>query len=118
MAALKSLTGSVLVDSAVLAAVVYISWSIRSYWRLRHIPGPALWGWTVFPLFRLHLSGKQYEGLGELSKKYGKIVRIAPKTVMIWDPDVLRRMSAARSPYTRSDWYVDPDIEVCTVYLI
>lgn len=106
MAVLTSLTGSIFVDLTTIAAVLYIVWSVQTYWKLRHIPGPFLWGWTVYPLFRLHMSGNQYHGFRDLSKKYGKVVRIAPKTVLIYDADVFRRMSAPRSRFTRADFYV------------
>ena len=32
-------------------------------------------------------------------------MRIGPNELVTDDPDVLRRMSAVRSAYTRSDWY-------------
>jgi hypothetical protein len=35
----------------------------------------------------------------------GSIVRVGPHTLVTDDPDVLRRMSAVRSPYRRSSWY-------------
>ncbi|KIW95974.1 uncharacterized protein Z519_03040 [Cladophialophora bantiana CBS 173.52] len=79
---------------------------VRSWQRLRHIPGPPSWGWSVLPLFRLHLQGAIYDKFGELNRHYGPLVRIAPNTLLVADPDVLRRMSAVRSPYTRADWYI------------
>ena len=102
MATMMCLTGSTVGDIAVLAAISWIWWSIQSYRKLSHIPGPRLWGWNVLPLLRIHISGHQYDGFKELSKKYGKIVRIAPETILVSDADLLRRMSAPRSPYTRS----------------
>lgn len=88
-----------------LLAFVVFSY-IKSWLRLRHIPGPTSWGWSVFPLFNVHLQGAIYDKFGELNRQYGPLVRIAPDTLLVSDPDVLRRMSAARSPYTRSDWYI------------
>lgn len=35
----------------------------------------------------------------------GSIVRIGPHQLVTNDPEVLRRMSAVRSPYRRSNWY-------------
>jgi hypothetical protein len=44
----------------------------------------------------------------------GPIARIAPNTLVTSEVELLRRMSAARSPYTRADWYdglrLDPKI--------
>jgi len=35
----------------------------------------------------------------------GSIARIGPDTVITNDVELMRRISAARSPYVRSDWY-------------
>jgi hypothetical protein len=35
----------------------------------------------------------------------GHLARIGPRDLVTDDPQLLRRMSAVRSPYTRSDWY-------------
>ncbi|KAF2165281.1 hypothetical protein M409DRAFT_67515 [Zasmidium cellare ATCC 36951] len=106
MALLKSVSGSIFVDILVLAVALFAFTSYRSYNRLKHIPGPPLWGWTVLPLFMVHLRGEIYDVFGDLNKKYGPLVRIAPNTLLVSDPEELRKMSAARSPYTRSPWYV------------
>ncbi|EXJ76980.1 hypothetical protein A1O3_10137 [Capronia epimyces CBS 606.96] len=89
-----------------LGAALFVFQTFRYWQRLRHIPGPPGWAWTVIPLFRLHVQGAIYDKFGELSKQYGPLVRIAPNTLLVSDPNVLRRMSAARSPYTRADWYI------------
>ena len=35
----------------------------------------------------------------------GSLVRVGPNHLVTDDPDVLRKMSAVRSPYRRSIWY-------------
>jgi hypothetical protein len=35
----------------------------------------------------------------------GHLVRIGPNDLVTDDPEIIRKMSAVRSPYTRSDWY-------------
>lgn len=35
----------------------------------------------------------------------GNLTRIGPNDLVTNDPTIIRRMSAVRSPYTRSDWY-------------
>lgn len=35
----------------------------------------------------------------------GSIVRIGPNQLVTNDPEVLRKLSAVRSPYRRSNWY-------------
>ncbi|KAJ9637526.1 uncharacterized protein PV06_09498 [Exophiala oligosperma] len=99
-------TGSVVIDWGWIIPVLLAIFYVRAYVRLSHIPGPRLWGLSVFPLFKTHLDGDIYDRFGQLHQRYGPLVRIAPNTLLTADPDVLRRMSAARSPYTRSDWYI------------
>ena len=45
----------------------------------------------------------------------GPLARIGPNTLITDDPDIVRHMSSARSPYTRSGWYegvrVDPYVD-------
>ncbi|RMZ78725.1 hypothetical protein DV737_g3781, partial [Chaetothyriales sp. CBS 132003] len=100
-------SGSILLDWGLIGLVLAVAIVyVRSYTRLSHIPGPRLWGLSVFPLFQIHLNGGIYEKFGHLHQQYGPLVRVGPNTLLTADPDVLRRMSAVRSPYTRSDWYV------------
>lgn len=91
---------------ALLLAVWFLTSTVRSYLRLAHVPGPRLNAWTIWPLFNVHLQGAIYDTFGALNKTYGPLVRIAPNTLLTSDPEVLRRKSAARSPYTRSDWFI------------
>lgn len=100
-----ALTGSAILDIITVLTVCWTLWTIQTYRRLSHIPGPVSWGLSVLPLFRLHQDGEIYHGLSKMTEKYGPLVRIAPNTLLTSDTDVVRRMSAARSPYTRSDWY-------------
>jgi hypothetical protein len=41
-----------------------------------------------------------------LTGPIGSVARIGPNVVLTNNMDLLRRMGAARSPYTRSDWYL------------
>lgn len=40
-----------------------------------------------------------------ITDKYGHLARIGPNDLVTDDPEIIRRMSAARSPYGRSNWY-------------
>lgn len=97
---------------AVLVGYAVVS-RIRTWLRLRHIPGPPAAGWSKFWLIRKALGGRFHLDTAEACQKYGPIVRIGPNELVTNDPDVLRRMSAVRSPYTRSAWYdgarLEPD---------
>ena len=105
MGLIPSLTGSLALDIFLALFTYYLTSSILSYRRLAHIPGKKLWGWSVLPLFRLHLNGGIYDKFGTLSDQYGPLVRVGPNWLVTSDPDVLRKMCAPRSPYIRSDWY-------------
>lgn len=43
----------------------------------------------------------------------GSLVRIGPNELVTNDPETLRKITAVRTPYLRSDWYdaikIDPD---------
>ncbi|KAJ1323964.1 benzoate 4-monooxygenase [Microdochium nivale] len=94
---------------AILGALTIAAtiWSyLRTWRRLRHIPGPPLAPFTYLWLLRkVTLSGKQATAINAVSEQYGPLARIGPNDVLTSDPEVIRRMNAARSMYVRSDWY-------------
>ncbi|KAE9382184.1 cytochrome P450 [Stipitochalara longipes BDJ] len=94
----------VLVFAAWLGVQLVVSYI--SYSRLSHIPGPwfARWSslWLVGTIWRRQSHLEFYE----IAKKYGPLARIGPNLLITSDPELLKRMSAARSSYTRSDWYL------------
>ena len=94
--------------SSILALPIlyYMISSIISYRRLAHIPGPKAWAWSRIPLIRTHLDGTCYKRFGSLCATYGPLVRIGPNYLVTSNPDIVRRMSAPRSPYTKSNWYL------------
>ena len=102
MSSSPSLSGSLLVDFLILFAVVYVASWIRSYRRLSHIPGPRGWGATVLPWVILHTRPDLMDQFCDLSERYGRLVRVAPNTIITSDGEALRRMSAPRSPYRRN----------------
>lgn len=100
-----AVTGSILLDLLAVFTISWAAWTFVVYRRLSHIPGPTTWGLSILPLFRLHQGGDIYHGLAKLCDQYGPLVRIAPNTLLTNDADLVRRMNAPRSPYTRADWY-------------
>lgn len=77
---------------SVLTGVVLVSW-----YRLRAFPGPF---WAGFSY--LWVGGHR-----KLGRKYGPgLVRTGPNELVTDDPEVIRMMSAARSPYQRDTWYL------------
>jgi hypothetical protein len=101
--------------------------SYISYRRLSHIPGPwlASWSslWLVGAVWRRH-SHLEFYDIAKIYGEYqdytsflllhqekwliskGSLARIGPDLLITSDPELLKRMSAARSSYTRSDWYL------------
>jgi len=79
-----------LADATVLgsiAAVLVGVWCLRSYLRLRHVPGPFLAAWTNIPRMRWVQSNRAHEIHVELHRKYGKLVRFGPNMVSVQDPN-------------------------------
>lgn len=86
--------------------IIYILVSyIHSWYRLRYIPGPRLAGWTYLYIVLQYLPRKQGALYRVVNDRYGHLVRIGPNELLTDDPDIIRRMSAARSNYRRSNWY-------------
>ena len=93
------------VVTVLLLGVWCLARLFRSWHRLRHIPGPPLAGWSAAWLLRTLLSGRFHEHMREASERYGPLVRIGSNDLLCTDPDVLRRMSAVRSPYVKGLFY-------------
>ncbi|KAH8887290.1 pisatin demethylase [Thozetella sp. PMI_491] len=93
------------------AAVVllFVLWSaastVRQYYRLRHIKGPAGSGISKWWQIRKITSGRTQLDLYEVCQKYGELARIAPDELLTSDPDLIKHMTGARSQYKRSYWY-------------
>ncbi|KAI0860189.1 cytochrome P450 [Xylaria cubensis] len=90
------------VGLCLLAAIAreFISWQ-----RLRHIPGPPLASITSLWMVKKSLSGTFHSHLRHVAEEYGSLARIGPNELLSTDPDVLRMISAVRSPYTKGVFY-------------
>ncbi|KAL3442534.1 cytochrome P450 [Aspergillus insuetus] len=78
---------------------------LRSYLRLKQFPGPFVAGSSKLWMMRSTLYGRMHLDIAEACKTYGHLVRIGPNDLVTDDPEIIRKMSAVRSSYTRSDWY-------------
>ncbi|KAI3545263.1 cytochrome P450 [Colletotrichum abscissum] len=85
--------------------IYYVVSSIIAYGRLRDFPGPLIGRFSYIWLILNARSGRPAEHFTNLNRKHGSLVRIGPNDLVTDDPDILRRMNAARSPYGRSSWY-------------
>ncbi|KAI3322643.1 cytochrome P450 [Xylariaceae sp. AK1471] len=96
---------TLLLCSIGLCLLAAIAQSLWSWQRLRHIPGPFLASLSSFWMVRKSLSGIFHEHLCQVAEDYGPLARIGPNELLSTDPDVLRKMSAVRSPYTKGVFY-------------
>ncbi|KAM7202670.1 cytochrome P450 [Rhypophila sp. PSN 637] len=89
----------------------YLTSSLATWYRLRHVPGPFLASFSYLWLMRNNLLGISSTQLKSL-KKYGSVVRIGPNYVLTDDPAAIRHISGARSTYRRDAWWtalrIDP----------
>jgi hypothetical protein len=77
----------------------------RSWNRLRHFNGPFSAAFSYFYLAKISVSGKSFETLMDVHRKYGRLVRIGPNELMTDDPELIKAMGSARSNWARSTWY-------------
>lgn len=94
-----------------IAAVLYFVYSVRSWYRLRHFDGPWLAKHSYLWLLVAVTSNKIHLKFPEMHKKYGSIVRIGPNDLVTNDIKLLQHMSAARSAYSRSNWYNTQEVD-------
>lgn len=99
--------GSVIYFIIVAGFLYFVISALVSWHRLSHIPGPFLNAVSYWPMFKIRWSGQipamvTYAGL---SQTYGPLVRIGPRDLITSDAELVRRMSAVRSTYGRSNWY-------------
>lgn len=79
--------------------------TVVTWARLRHVPGPFLASVSYLWGLRAMNSGRIHHIIQHEQKKYGRIMRIGPDAVCIYEPEPLWHMNSARSPYTRGLWY-------------
>ncbi|KAM7192326.1 Cytochrome P450 [Naviculisporaceae sp. PSN 640] len=91
--------------TALFLGIYLLATTISQYWRLRHIPGPPLVGFSRLWLARSETGGRLYKDVYEVNEKYGPIARIGPTEVVTSDPYLIRHMTNVRSNYQRSEWY-------------
>lgn len=81
---------------------------------LRQYTGPWLAAYTRLWLSMTFASGNSAKIFVDINKKYGSIARIGPNHLLTDDPELTRRVLAARSHYTRGPWFdsikIDPHV--------
>ncbi|KAL5396159.1 hypothetical protein PMIN03_007297 [Paraphaeosphaeria minitans] len=91
--------------AGVAFVLVYVLKGVKTYMELRDFGGPWSAGWTRLWLLRCHLSGSINTKFTEVNDQYGSTARVAPKMLVTCDPELVRRMNAVRSSFTRGPWY-------------
>lgn len=98
-------THTFLIASLASLLLYLLTTTLLAHHRLRHIPDPPLAAlinlWSSFTV----ASGHNHLHIAAAQQKHGQIMRIGPNAVMVYDPDTLWRISAARSAYAHSGWY-------------
>ncbi|KAJ9137073.1 Cytochrome P450 [Pleurostoma richardsiae] len=89
--------------SALVAACAAHTW--YQWYRLSHVPGPVWAAFSKYWMVKESLKGRQPTAIKEVTDHYGSLARIGPNELVTDDPEVLRRMMAVRSAYTRGPWY-------------
>lgn len=95
--------------AGVMAVLWYVLTSIAAWYRLRRFPA-VHWSahFSYFWAGTTAYSGKQYwvhRALSDGRKGEAPLLRTGPHELTTDDPDVLRRVNAARSGYDRGPWY-------------
>lgn len=93
----------------ILAISAFVTWyiitAVAAWHRLRHIPGPILASFSYLWLGSVAQSASLYYVYRDLCKRYGPLVRVGPNELTTDDPEIMRKMPAARSQYGRDSWY-------------
>lgn len=94
-----------LLPMAACGLIACIWTNFRSWYRLRHIPGPLHAALSAYWLAINSLKGHNNDLFIQLDEDYGGVVRVGPNMVTTSDPGTIRRMAGARSTCHRDEWY-------------
>ncbi|KAK7966958.1 uncharacterized protein PG986_001235 [Apiospora aurea] len=90
---------------ALAALAAYLLQKTRTYCRLRSFQGPWSTGWSDLWHSWAILSLKSHLKYDEACSMYGPIARVGPNDLVTASPELILRMNAVRSPYSRTDWF-------------
>ncbi|KAK8017151.1 benzoate 4-monooxygenase cytochrome P450 [Apiospora marii] len=81
---------------------------------ISRVPGPPLARWSRLWIAWALGTGRSHEIWVDVNREYGPVARIGPNHVITDDPEITRRILAARSGYVRGPWFdsvrIDPHI--------
>lgn len=90
-----------LVVIALLVIFLLLLSSVRTYAKLRHVPGPLLAALTDYPRLSWVLTGRAQEIHLEQHRKHGKIVRFGPNMVSVSDPNEIPNIYGFTGKYQK-----------------
>ncbi|KAL2868047.1 cytochrome P450-domain-containing protein [Aspergillus lucknowensis] len=73
--------------------------------RLSDIPAPGLAAWTNFWLLLQARKGSRFLAVNDVHKKYGKLVRIAPRHISIADDAAIQAVYGHGNGFLKADFY-------------
>ncbi|KAJ5546673.1 cytochrome P450 benzoate 4-monooxygenase [Penicillium frequentans] len=100
---LLSLANAPFIALGLLAAYFLLPYLQNSH--LRGIPSPGFAGFTNLWLLLQARQGKRYLSVDEAHKKYGKVVRIAPKHVSVADDAAIQAIYGHGNGFLKADFY-------------
>ena len=92
---------------ALLLVVLQLS---RTWFRLRHIPGPFFASVTNFQRVQWVTTKRAHLILQDMHEKYGEVVRVGPNTVAFSNPEAIPTVYTARTGF--------PKVRVLTTRLL
>ncbi|PYI01677.1 putative cytochrome P450 oxidoreductase [Aspergillus sclerotiicarbonarius CBS 121057] len=78
---------------------------VRTWWSMRHIPGPLLASITNLPRVWWVKTGRAHLYHQALHAKYGDVVRIGPRMVSFSNPEAIPTVYPIRPGFLKSDFY-------------
>ncbi|KAI0394748.1 cytochrome P450 [Xylariaceae sp. FL0594] len=94
-----------LLGTGFLALLLYAISSVVAWRKLRHIPGPFVASFSYAWLTWAVATGKSDLIVDAEQRRRGKVTRVGPNAVSVYDPDALTRINGVRAAYTRGPWY-------------
>ncbi|KAL8864028.1 MAG: hypothetical protein Q9198_010145, partial [Flavoplaca austrocitrina] len=85
--------------------ISFFFWNLKSYLRLRHVPGPFLASFTNLPRLSWVYSNRAGEIHTALHRRYGPIVRFGPSMVSVADPAQINTIYDIHGKWVKSDFY-------------
>lgn len=97
--------GTIIAISLASILFYYVANTYFDWYRLRQFPGPPTAAFSNVWGFLTVAFGNCHKIIHREQEKYGKVMRIGPKTLMVSDPETIWHINSARSAYNRGGWY-------------